>query len=502
MHQLTCSSVLQNVPVETSDEAAAAPKPGKKAKQSKGKDKQADKQQQQQQASDKKRKRGDAADGADSDMAALKARLAQLEAENAQLKKAKKQKAGTQKPDAVAGAADTATVAKKEQKKGKQQQQQQQPKQAAPGKEGAAGEPAADGEAAAGEVKLSKTAARKLALQEARKAKKAARKEAKQAAKQPAAPNKQQQHAAAAEAAAASTDMRAWAPYCLHPVLLGSLALQGFSKPTPIQQECMQPAMRDQLDIIGAAQTGSGKTLAFGLPILQKLLREREAAGAAEEAEEAEQAAEQAADGEDEGEEGREEEEAAGGRAGTRAGKGQGSPLRALILCPTRELALQVSWQGGGGWEGHGMLGAGRSAAVQPQQAIVGCRCLAMLASLAQQLLSRSCSRQGAMPWVYRVASTTSVLHAWQDSAAGIWSYHSPSALLHLDFLHHSIQPHFLPHCPSPAGVRPHACARASSRCARCAHRGRPGACEAAAHAEAAACCGGGHPGAAVGADA
>lgn len=37
---------------------------------------------------------------------------------------------------------------------------------------------------------------------------------------------------------------------------------------------------RDQADVIGAAETGSGKTLAFGLPILQRLMHEREARAA------------------------------------------------------------------------------------------------------------------------------------------------------------------------------------------------------------------------------
>jgi superfamily II DNA/RNA helicase len=66
-------------------------------------------------------------------------------------------------------------------------------------------------------------------------------------------------------------------------------------------------AVVSRSDVIGAAQTGSGKTLAFGLPIIQVLLQEREALAAA-------------------------------GREDPHAGK-----LRALVICPTRELALQVA---------------------------------------------------------------------------------------------------------------------------------------------------------------
>ncbi|KAL5058358.1 hypothetical protein RYX36_029962 [Vicia faba] len=88
----------------------------------------------------------------------------------------------------------------------------------------------------------------------------------------------------------------------------------GFKEPTPIQKACIPAAAHQGKDVIGAAETGSGKTLAFGLPILQRLLEEREKAsnGVGEKGEEAEKYA-------------------------------STGLLRSLIIAPTRELALQVT---------------------------------------------------------------------------------------------------------------------------------------------------------------
>ncbi|GMI95885.1 hypothetical protein like AT3G16840 [Hibiscus trionum] len=105
-----------------------------------------------------------------------------------------------------------------------------------------------------------------------------------------------------------------WNELRLHPLLMKSISRLGFKEPTPIQRSCIPAAAHQGKDVIGAAETGSGKTLAFGLPIFQRLLEEREKAANMLE---------------DKGEE-----------AEKYAPKGV---LRALIITPTRELALQVT---------------------------------------------------------------------------------------------------------------------------------------------------------------
>src|ERR1700710_598473 len=54
------------------------------------------------------------------------------------------------------------------------------------------------------------------------------------------------------------------------PVLRKNLAAQGFVTPTPIQAQAIPPAMLGH-DLVATAQTGTGKTLAFALPILELL---------------------------------------------------------------------------------------------------------------------------------------------------------------------------------------------------------------------------------------
>lgn len=56
----------------------------------------------------------------------------------------------------------------------------------------------------------------------------------------------------------------------LHADLLKSLVQLGYHEPTPIQQHAIPHALAGR-DLIGCAQTGTGKTAAFTLPIIQKL---------------------------------------------------------------------------------------------------------------------------------------------------------------------------------------------------------------------------------------
>ncbi|KAL8144415.1 hypothetical protein V2J09_017447 [Rumex salicifolius] len=110
------------------------------------------------------------------------------------------------------------------------------------------------------------------------------------------------------------SEFYAWSELRLHPMLMKSIYSLGFKEPTPIQKACVPAAAHQGKDVIGAAETGSGKTLAFGLPILQRLLDEQEKAAnmLSEDAEIIQRIAPRGL-------------------------------LRALIITPTRELALQVT---------------------------------------------------------------------------------------------------------------------------------------------------------------
>lgn len=77
--------------------------------------------------------------------------------------------------------------------------------------------------------------------------------------------------------------------------ILKALREAGYTEPTPIQQQAIPPVL-EGCDLMGCAQTGTGKTCAFSVPIIQRL-------------------------------------------GANRSKKGT---IRALILTPTRELALQI----------------------------------------------------------------------------------------------------------------------------------------------------------------
>ncbi len=96
--------------------------------------------------------------------------------------------------------------------------------------------------------------------------------------------------------------------------LLSTLATLGYEEPTPVQEAAIPPLLAGR-DLLAEAPTGTGKTAAFALPILQALAARLDAA--------------------------REAGERADGRGVPRDGRG--SRPAALVLTPTRELAMQVA---------------------------------------------------------------------------------------------------------------------------------------------------------------
>jgi ATP-dependent RNA helicase RhlE len=88
----------------------------------------------------------------------------------------------------------------------------------------------------------------------------------------------------------------------LTPLLHRNLARNSYVQPTPVQAQSLPPALLGS-DVVATAQTGTGKTLAFLLPILLKL----------------------------------------GAVTAPKDGSRSHSSIRALILAPTRELAMQIA---------------------------------------------------------------------------------------------------------------------------------------------------------------
>lgn len=98
-----------------------------------------------------------------------------------------------------------------------------------------------------------------------------------------------------------------FARFGLHPDLVQTVLELGFTEPTPIQHAAI-PLLLSGRDLIGQAQTGTGKTAAFGLPLLQRIIPRK-------------------------------------------------AGVQALVLAPTRELAIQVA-------EAIGRYGAQRNISV------------------------------------------------------------------------------------------------------------------------------------------
>ncbi len=88
--------------------------------------------------------------------------------------------------------------------------------------------------------------------------------------------------------------------------IVRALKHEGYTQPTPIQQQAI-PIVLNRRDLLGCAQTGTGKTAAFAIPILQIL-----------------------------------EAEAPVKHHEQHRGHIQPRPIHALILTPTRELAVQI----------------------------------------------------------------------------------------------------------------------------------------------------------------
>jgi len=95
--------------------------------------------------------------------------------------------------------------------------------------------------------------------------------------------------------------------------LLRAVEEQGYTQPTPIQEQAIPPILLGQ-DVMAGAQTGTGKTAAFTLPLLQRLLPQ----------------------------------------ANNSVSPAR-HPVRALVLAPTRELAAQV-WESVRTYGQHSML--------------------------------------------------------------------------------------------------------------------------------------------------
>jgi len=89
--------------------------------------------------------------------------------------------------------------------------------------------------------------------------------------------------------------MKTFSELSLSALLKSNLAKHGFTEPTPVQAQAIEPALAGK-DLVATAQTGTGKTLAFVLPMIHLLAKQPAQTG-----------------------------------------------IRCVVLTPTRELAIQIS---------------------------------------------------------------------------------------------------------------------------------------------------------------
>ncbi|XP_072391862.1 ATP-dependent RNA helicase DDX24 [Diabrotica undecimpunctata] len=134
-------------------------------------------------------------------------------------------------------------------------------------------------------------------------------------------------------------DVTAWNSFGLPESILKAIAELGYSNPTQIQELTLPSAILGRRDILGAAETGSGKTLAFGLPILTGILKVKEKNSMIEDDKEDESNSDES-DFEDELKEDTGCVKLINDVSMKETSKLK--PLFALILTPTRELAIQI----------------------------------------------------------------------------------------------------------------------------------------------------------------
>jgi len=64
--------------------------------------------------------------------------------------------------------------------------------------------------------------------------------------------------------------MASFSDFALHKSIQQAIFDMGFEEPSPIQEQCI-PKILEGKDVLGQAQTGTGKTAAFGLPLIEKM---------------------------------------------------------------------------------------------------------------------------------------------------------------------------------------------------------------------------------------